>query len=270
MDRHDFDHDVTADEVAAAHLKDLHVQDKYGVRYINYWLDYQKRTAFCLVDAPSRAAAEHVHHESHGLVANQIIEVDRDRFENFFGSIEEAEPGKPIANPAIRTILFTDIAGSVALTQRLGDEGAMQLLRLHDNIIQEALRQTGGRRVKHTGDGMMACFYSVARAAQCAITIQRALSEQANQFPIPFLIRIGLTAGEPVDENDDLFGAAVQIAARICAACTPGAIFASSVVRDLSVGKGLRWKAHGEQYLPGLEEPLQLFELVWEQENQPI
>jgi len=216
MDRHDFLDKITAEDAAAAHLKDLELQDKYGVRYINYWLDYKSNRAFCLIDAPSQEAAEAVHRESHGMVANRIMEVQQDQLNNFFGLIPEAEPGEPVYNNAIRTILFTDIEGSMSLTRQLGDEGAMKLLRLHDEIIQKAIQGTEGRQIKHTGDGIMACFYSVARAAECAIAIQRGLAERVADFPVPVRVRIGLTAGEPVAENDDLFGAAVQVAARIC------------------------------------------------------
>ncbi len=264
MDRHEFEQKLTPEEAAAAHSQDLHVQGKYGVRYLNYWLDYGGSRAFCLMEAPSADAAESVHRESHGVVANRIIEVDPKQFESFMGPIQEAEPGIPISNSAIRTILFTDIEGSVRLTQQLGDDEAMKLLRLHDQIIGDAIETYGGTRVKHTGDGVMASFFSVAKAAQAAVEIQRRLAERVSEFPVPVRVRVGLSAGEPVSENDDLFGAAVQLAARICAACEPGAIFAAAVVKELSIGKVLRWKPLGEKTLPGLDEPLLLWELVWQ------
>lgn len=264
MDRHDLSAGITAEQLAAAHLMDLEVQDKYNVRYINYWVDYRSNSTYCLVEAPSAEAAESVHREAHGLTASKILEVDPKRFEYFFGPMEEAEPGVPISNSAIRTILFTDIEGSMALTRRLGDEQAMKVLRLHDDIIKQAIQRTDGRLIKHTGDGMMACFYSVARAAQCSIEIQRGLVEKAADFPLPVRVRIGLTAGEPVAENDDLFGAAVQVAARICATCEPGGILGSSVVKELSLGKGLNWRFRGQESLPGLDEPLNLYELLWQ------
>jgi len=74
MDRHDM-RDLTAEAIAAAHRRDLEVQDKYGVKYIKYWLDEGTGTIFCLVDAPNKEAAEQVHREAHGLTADEIHEV---------------------------------------------------------------------------------------------------------------------------------------------------------------------------------------------------
>ena len=75
MDIHEKVEGVTAEAVAGAHLKDLEVQTKYGVNYKKYWVDESSGTIFCLVEAPSKEAAERVHREAHGLVANEIYEV---------------------------------------------------------------------------------------------------------------------------------------------------------------------------------------------------
>jgi hypothetical protein len=64
-----------AKDVADAHMKDVKVQGKYGVKYLRYWLDESKGKIFCLVDAPNKEAAEKVHREAHGLVADEIFEV---------------------------------------------------------------------------------------------------------------------------------------------------------------------------------------------------
>jgi hypothetical protein len=66
---------VTETAVAGAHLKDLEVQSKYGVKYLKYWFDEQNGTIFCLVEAPNKEAAERVHREAHGLAADEIHEV---------------------------------------------------------------------------------------------------------------------------------------------------------------------------------------------------
>ena len=74
MDRHDM-RDMTAESVAEAHRKDLAIQDKYDVRYMTYWFDQRRGTGFCLVDAPNPEAANRVHKEAHGLVADEIYPV---------------------------------------------------------------------------------------------------------------------------------------------------------------------------------------------------
>lgn len=85
MDRHDFAAGVTAIDIAGAHLKDLEVQGRFGVRFLNYWFDVERQTAFCLAEGPSGEAVENVHSQSHGLIANQVIEVDQRALERFMG-----------------------------------------------------------------------------------------------------------------------------------------------------------------------------------------
>jgi Protein of unknown function (DUF4242)/Adenylate and Guanylate cyclase catalytic domain len=262
MDRHDLS-GQTAGDVAMAHAKDLEVQDKYGVRYVTYWFDPEAAATFCLVEGPSRDAAEAVHRESHGMIANQVIEVDRDQVRRFLGRIQEHVPGEPYVDIAFRTIMFTDMEGSTALTQRLGDARAMEVIRTHDSVVREALDKLGGSEVKHTGDGIMAAFVSVARAVECSIQIQRRIAERNVDAAAPVNLRVGLAAGEPVTENDDLFGAVVQLAARACSHAQPGGIMAPSSVRDLTLGKGFTFDNRGEVTMKGFDEPVRLFEIQW-------
>jgi len=183
--------------------------------------------------------------------------------ERFMGGIVEHPPGEPYVATAFRTILFTDIEGSTSLTQQLGDARAMVMLRTHDEIVREALASHGGSEVKHTGDGMMAAFPSVADALRSAVQIQDRFS-QANPGPeSPVRLRVGLAAGEPVTESDDLFGAAVQLAARLCSRAEPGTILASSAVHDLAMGKGFAFRKRGRLRLKGFDEPLTVFEVDW-------
>src|SRR5712691_2308856 len=195
MDRHDLTN-ATAADVAMAHMKDLEAQAKHDARYLTYWLDPSAAATFCLVEGPSRDAAEAVHQESHGMIANQVIEVDGGDVRRFLGKIQEHLPGEPYVEIAFRTVMFTDIEGSTALTQRLGDAGAMEVVRAHDAVVRKAFNHLGGSEVKHTGDGIMASFVSVARAVECSILIQRNLAER-NDSEAPINLRIGLAAGEP-------------------------------------------------------------------------
>jgi hypothetical protein len=75
MDVHNKVDSLTADAVAGAHRRDLEVQGQHGVNYLRYWFDEGTGTVFCLVEAPSQAAATAVHQEAHGLVADRIVEV---------------------------------------------------------------------------------------------------------------------------------------------------------------------------------------------------
>jgi class 3 adenylate cyclase len=191
--------------------------------------------------------------------------VDRRAVERFMGGVVDHPPGEPYVDTAFRSILFTDIEDSTGITQRLGDAGALEILRAHDEIVRESLGRHGGSEVKHTGDGLMVAYRSVGDAIGSAIRIQRQLSQVAEERGLPLRVRIGLSAGEPVTERDDLFGAAVQLAARLCARADPGGILVSSVVRDLALGKGFTFKDRGRLELKGFDEPVQAFEVDWDE-----
>ena len=262
MDRHD-NVTVTPEELAGAHAMDVAVQAKHHVNYLSYWYDRDSECVFCFVEAPNKAAAEAVHREAHGLTATKIIEVEGHTVMGFFGELPNHPVGEAHAEPAFRTILFTDIVGSTDMNQRLGDAKAMELLRIHDLIVRGHLGKTGGNEVKHTGDGIMASFPSVARAIECAIAIQTDLETHSATAEHPITVRIGVSAGEPVAERDDLFGAAVQLAARACNHAAAGSILVSTAVRELCVGKGFAFEARGPFELKGFKEPIQLFEVRW-------
>ncbi len=272
MDRHNIE-GVTPQAVAEAHEKDLAVQDKHGVKYISYWCDQSRGCVFCLVDAPNKEAAVHVHREAHGLLPNEIIEVDPNTVKAFLGNIEEPPPVMSIApltteqaqtDTAFRAILFTDLHGSTSLTSDLGDAKAMELLRTHNSIVRERLKKHSGREVKHTGDGFMVCFASVHHAVECAIGILRSFDSHNQANPDTAMqLRIGLSAGEPVEEDKDLFGATVQLAARLCACAQPQQIMVASVVHELCLGKKLPFKNQGTRELKGFAAPVQVYELEW-------
>jgi len=184
--------------------------------------------------------------------------------DDFLGHDEEAAATAEESAPgAFRTILFTDVEGSTALTQRLGDAKAREVLREHERITREVLKAHGGAEVKTMGDGFMASFSSVTRAVECAIALQRAFAERNESAGEPLDIRVGLNAGEPIEEEGDLFGAMVILAARIAARAQGGEILASLAVRELCAGKGFLFADTGEVTLKGFEEPIRLYEVAW-------
>ena len=266
MDRHEFS-GLTAIDAANMHLKDLAIQDAFGVLLLTYWFDYDRQTAFCLAKAPSGDAVRALHRESHGAIPNQVIEVDQSAVERFMGGIVEHKPGEPYVETALRTIMFTDMEGSTSLTQRLGDARAMALLRAHDEIIRDSIRRHGGSEVKHTGDGLMAAFPSVAGAIECGVQIQRRLADEAG-VAFPLRVRVGMSAGEPVTDHTDFFGAAVQLAARLADRADPGTVLVSSTVRDLALGKGFVFRKRGRVRPKGFAESVQVFEVIWEEHAQ--
>jgi eukaryotic-like serine/threonine-protein kinase len=137
------------------------------------------------------------------------------------------------------TILFSDIEGSTAMTERLGDRRAQEVLRAHNAIVREHVAAHGGFEVKSQGDGFMIAFQSARRALRCAIEMQRAFAGHAERHPATSVrVRIGLHTGEPVKEADDFFGQAVILAARIAAQAEGGEILVSSLIRELAESTG--------------------------------
>ena len=213
-----------------------------------------------------------------------------------------AEAALPLAAGTLVTILFTDVEGSTALTERLGDTRAREVLREHERITREALAAHSGSEVKTMGDGFMASFGSATKALECAIAIQRAFAERNASLPAhpepvegraerqpsahasrasaradsglgassePIRVRIGLNAGEPIAEDDpdgrsDLFGTAVNMAARIAGQARGGEILVSDVVRQLVAGKGFTFTERGEHTLKGFDDPVRVYEVRWE------
>ena len=255
-----------ADDVAKAHLADMEVQGHHDVEYLKYWFNESCGKLFCLVEAPSAEAAQRVHEEAHGLVAEKLIEVDPELVDGFMGPSPVSAKGAALMPGAsaenqrdtgIRSIMFTDIVGSTELTQRLGDEGAMLFVDTHDNIVRDALAACEGREVKHTGDGIMASFISAAAAVRCACQIQKVLAEHREKNPdVPLQLRIGLAAGEPVEKRNDLFGSTVQLAARLCAHAEVGQVLVSNVVAELCNGKGFSFDDKGQTVLKGFKDPI--------------
>lgn len=264
MDRHvgDPKQPFAPDDIIKAHELDQAIQERFGVKYLTALVDVEKQRVFCLADAPSREAAEAVHREAHGLMADRIVEVDPDTVSEFFGVLEGIETGELSFGSGLRTILFTDIEGSTALYDKLGDDAALKIRHEHDEVVREAIRASGGREIKHTGDGIMACFGSVVRAVECSRRIQETMAERNVARDFPVHVRVGLNAGEPVAEGSDLFGTTVNMAARICAAAEPGTVCVSQAIKELAQGKGLKWLDLGPHELKGFVQPMNLFRLV--------
>jgi class 3 adenylate cyclase/pimeloyl-ACP methyl ester carboxylesterase len=190
--------------------------------------------------------------------------------ENVLGPVDSPVSAEPaMATPAghvggrLLTILFTDIAASTALTRRLGDAGAREVLRAHERVVREQLQAHEGTEIKALGDGFMASFGSASQALAAAIAIQQAVTAANSAAAEPLHVRVGLNAGEPIAEDADLFGTAVNLAARIAAQATAGQILVANVVRELAAGKGFLFADQGDVVLRGFEDPVRVYEVAW-------
>ena len=272
MDIHTI-HGVSADDLAKAHAADVATQGQYGVEYVKYWVNEGCGKVFCLVHAPTAEAARAVHQHSHGLVAEKIIEVDPDMLEGFMGGSSVSEGGAALVpglvpmqrDTGMRSVMFTDIVGSTELTQSIGDEAAMAMLAVHDTAVRGALAALAGREIKHTGDGIMACFFSAVSAIQCATRIQQEMAaRRVRDAEHPIHIRIGVAAGEPVEQGRDLFGSTVQLAARLCAHAQPDQVVVSNAMAELCIGKAIRFEDLGKVQFKGFARPIRVHAVQFE------
>ncbi len=260
-----------AEDLRLAHIADMATQNKHGVDYRKYWFNEKCGKAFCLVEAPNAAAAEAVHREAHGLLAEKIIEIDPDLAESFLGGGDVNNAGAALVpgsrdgsyDTAVRTVMFTDIVGSTELAQRLGDDVAFDLMTLHDRIVEQAISEGGGKIIKSTGDGTMAVFVSPVAAVRSACLIQTSARALLDDEGLPkMMLRIGAAAGEPIERNNDFFGSTVNLAARLCAHAEPGSVLVTNGIAELCLGKGMKFAGIKRAQFKGFDEEIRTREVM--------
>jgi class 3 adenylate cyclase len=169
--------------------------------------------------------------------------------EEFLTGVRPApEPDRVLA-----TVLFTDIVRSTERAAELGDRRWRDLLGAHHTAVRRELERFRGREVDTAGDGFLATFDGPARAVRCARAIHDAVR------PLGIELRAGLHTGEIELLGDDIGGIAVHIAARVAALAGPGEVLASSTVKDLVAGSGLRFEDRGTRALKGVPDEWRLF-----------
>jgi class 3 adenylate cyclase/DNA-binding SARP family transcriptional activator len=157
--------------------------------------------------------------------------------------------------PTTRVLLVTDLEGSTALNDRLGDRDYVELLRAHDEIIRRRLSEFDGVEFKHTGDGIGAWFFSVNAALRCGAALAGDFASVASG-PLP--VKIALAAGEPTMVDRDLIGVAVTIAFRILELAQPGEVLVTSDVAGIARGLAWSFEARGRYELKGLDAPIEV------------
>lgn len=231
MDRHDVLKDVTAEIVADLHQKDLKIQHRFNCRGLTYWFDDKRKTAFCLIEAPDKAAIKAMHDQAHGEVSNQIIEVDDAVVASFLGRIKD--PAKSlktelniINDPAFRTIMVVGLK-SASLIDLLEDKLNFNIARQYDKIGQ-SINSCKGRLVKRFPNYFLISFDSVTRAVSCALKIAEDYEECSSKLKL----KIGLSAGIPVENEGGFFENSIK-AAHSYFEHSKGTIILSPEVKDL-------------------------------------
>lgn len=234
--------DIDIDAVKLGHMSDRSVQDKYGVKYIQFWVNQEAGTIFCLIEAPDKGACEAVHQEAHGNIACNIIKVESGFYKLFMGESHQLNNGIVVGkdgdlDKAHRFVLAIDIRG---ITKATGSHDLSRLI-FPDNpkkLIRQILPSYEGREVKDGDyDGMLCVFTQAEEAIGCAIEIQKELlkrkeSPDDDSWNITF--KMGLGGGQPVTMSDQFFEKTIRLARRLSLIANDGAIVASNMVRKLS------------------------------------
>jgi len=163
------------------------------------------------------------------------------------------------------TMLFTDIENSTVLTERLSDTQWFDLLRQHNNVVREQVKNHACFEVKSQGDGFMIASQSARRAVHCAIGIQQGLARHNETAPEPIQVRMGLHTGEVLKDADDFFGKHVILASRIAGKARGGEILASALLKELAESSGdIRFGPEREVELKGLSGTHLLHDVLWQ------
>lgn len=189
---------------------------------------------------PSREEIERIERR-HAALNHRPSEEDNASIDAVAAAVSEEKPDlSSDANlDGTVTILFSDIQDFTAMTERLGDLRAQEVLRAHNEIVRNHVASFGGREVKSQGDSFMVSFAGARRGVRCAIAIQQAFEQYCDKHPDdPLSVRIGLHTGEAIREADDLFGKSVIMAARIAGEAKGGEILVSSLLKELADSSG--------------------------------
>jgi class 3 adenylate cyclase len=210
----------------------------------------------------ARRAAKEMHRQAHAAKAARR----RERYEAQGRAVRDsAPPPKPSTGPERKwvTVMFTDIANSTRLTEDLGDDEWSRILSGHRELVRNLFVAHGGEVVGTQGDGCLGRFPTPAEAVLCAVEVQKEIAQTRHDTNFPMQVRIGVHAGEAVEDDGDLVGRVVNLAARVTAETEPGEILVTEPVADY-LGGQLRFEDRGLRDLRGVSQPRHLLAVRWD------
>ena len=232
MDFHDLPNGVTAEDIAKMHQADLKIEHKYNCRGLTYWCDERRRTAFCLIEAPSKEAIKELHEKSHGAVPQRIIEVNDTLVETFLGRIEDPENSQNtkiniINDSAFRILMVVHLKKKILRTENINMLQAA--IRGYKKSIINIVNKNKGRIVKQELNSFLISFTSATNAIDSALEID----ELHNCVITPDLeFKIGINAGDPVTNKERIFEETIKKADYLTYVIN-GKVMITSEVEDL-------------------------------------
>ena len=211
---------------------------------MTYWVDEDRGSAFCLIDAPDETAVKKMHDKAHGLIPHEIVQVNSNVVEAFLGRMTDPEgyynptdPDLKIFNdPAFRIILVTTTEDIRLLKFQMGNEKANRLVKLYHEIVRKQLKEYEGSEVELKGEDFIASFISVTQAVNCAKAILKELHVAAEILKL----RTSLNAGMPVSKHKELFGDTVKMAKYLCQIGDYGQVMLAAIIREIYKEDGVQ------------------------------
>jgi len=244
MDFHK-DLDVTVDDVKAAHMSDLTVQSKYNVRNLQYWINEEAGTMFCLMEAPDEESCAKMHEESHGNLACAIREVDSALYQMIIGSIPTSDQGvvkneDGSIDSGYRFILMVQLMGKTIVDESSAYRSLM-IPQGPKSLIREIINKHQGGVIENvSNDNIISVFKSSTKAVKCALKIQKEFMMQRDADPrLNLSLKIGIAAGQPLTEHDGFYEETIRKARYVTRFSGDGKIRVSSLVSDLGNLDGL-------------------------------
>lgn len=238
MDYHQFDN-VTIEEVKNAHIADLKIQNEYGVKYHQFWVNEDAGSVFCLMEGPDKETCEHVHRLAHGEVACAITEIQQGFYQLAMGNTVKS-PGGVVTyttgevDAAYRSILVVSVR---AQTSAIDSRDVKNLLipTWAKELVMENFEEFNGRKIQWGDDDSLIAIFNDAKVAfTCANSIQEALSSKSEMKPM-IIFKMGLSAGQPVTENGDFFDKVLKLSHRLCNAARENQLLVSTLAAKLAL-----------------------------------
>jgi AraC-like DNA-binding protein len=228
---------VTIDDVKKAHLADEAIQDKYGVKYHQFWVNQDTGSVFCLVEGPDKETCERVHQMAHGNLACALTEVEIGFYEKLMGKEHKVQEGHVKNNDGsedlgYRNILIASVYGKTR-AHSLTDLSQLQRPHWARKIIMQNIAAYQGRELAwEKDDSLIGVFHNASHAIQCALQIQQELMHFQQKQP-EIIFKIGISASQPVTEQGDFFKEAIKLAHRLSVTVQDNQILISSLVKKL-------------------------------------
>jgi AraC-like DNA-binding protein len=239
MDFHKIDN-ISIDDVLNDHMADESIQEQYGVKYHQFWVNQKEGTVFCLVEGPDAKTCEHVHQLAHGNLACAMTEVESGTFKLFMGDkfvvdrgLTRAESGE--IDDGYRSVLVTSIRG-ITTAKSPGDLRRFQIPLWTREKVTDNIRANRGRtKQSESDDTFIGVFNQVEDAIKCGRKIQEALLSNTNDPKVVF--KIGISADQPVTSDGEFFSKAIRLSNRLCTAANDNQILVSALASKLSNGE---------------------------------